>query len=64
MINKTLSEKLTELFGQELEAQESSEGVVVVGKNFEMYVHAYGRKLKSAAFYKDAAAQVAARLHG
>lgn len=50
MINKTLTTKLKKI-RKDLEAHDSSEGVVVVGKNFELYVHANGQKMKTTQFY-------------
>lgn len=51
MTNKTLSNRLSIKLGEPLEAHESSEGIVVVGKGFECYVHSFGGSLKSAKFY-------------
>lgn len=49
MVIKTLTGRLKKI-RKDLEAQESAEGVVVAGKDFEMYVHANGQSMKTKAF--------------
>lgn len=62
MVNKTLTSRLKAKYGKMIEAHESSEGVVILGKDWELYVHAQGKSMKTTGFYQRVEKEVSAYL--